>query len=99
MGVPLYINWVIAAALGSVAGSFIQHPEAIGLDFVATSYFMIMVLGFRKRPNAYWVIAASALGALAVHLTAGPPWHFAGGAFAGMVVAALMARPKRPAEA
>jgi predicted branched-subunit amino acid permease len=41
------------------------------------------------------VIAASALASLLAYLTAGPPWHIAGGALIGMAAAALLAERKK----
>jgi len=94
LGLPLYTSWVLTTALGMGVGSLIGRPEAIGLDFVVTAYFMFLVVGYRTRPNALPIIAASAIAALLAYLLFGPPWHFAGGAIAGMSAAALLAKPK-----
>ncbi|MEA3041485.1 MAG: hypothetical protein QOC65_974, partial [Sphingomonadales bacterium] len=56
-----------------------------------------LVVGFRKRPNALPVILASAAGSVLAHVTLGPPWHFAGGALAGMAIAATLAMPRTAA--
>jgi predicted branched-subunit amino acid permease len=95
MCLPLYVNWVACTAVGALFGNLIARPQAIGLDFVVTAYFIHLVVGFRRRPNALAVIAASAAGSVAAYLTAGPPWHFAAGALAGMAAAAALARPRR----
>ena len=92
---PLYLSWVAATWLGAAFGSLIERPERYGIDFVVTAYFIHLVAGFRKRPNALAVIAASAAGSLLAYLAFGSPWHFAGGAGAGMCVAAAMASPRR----
>jgi 4-azaleucine resistance transporter AzlC len=94
LSLPLYANWMIATLVGAILGNFIRRPEAIGLDFVVTAYFLVIVLGYRKRPNALPVIGASAAAALAAYLAFGPPWHFAAGAIAGMATAALLVKPK-----
>jgi 4-azaleucine resistance transporter AzlC len=94
LGVPLYANWIVATAAGLVVGSFIARPEAIGLDFLVTAYFLSLLVGFRKRSNALPVIAVSIAAALLVYLTIGPPWHFAGGALGGMATGALLAKPR-----
>lgn len=91
---PLYASWVFLSGLGAVLGNLIRRPEVIGLDFLVTAYFVYLIVGFRKRPNALPVIAASAAGALAGHFILGPPWHFAVGALAGMATAAALARPR-----
>lgn len=97
LAVPMYFNWLASTAAGAIAGNLIPNPEAIGLDFVVTAYFIYLVVGFRKRPHAIPVILASAAGSVLVYLTAGSPWHFAGGAAAGMAVAAVLATPKESA--
>ena len=94
LGLPLYVNWVATTALGAVLGNLIGDPQAIGLDFVVTAYFIFLVMGFRERPNALPVIGASAAFAILAYVTVGPPWHFVAGAIAGMSVAALLARPQ-----
>jgi 4-azaleucine resistance transporter AzlC len=94
LSVPLYLSWIVTTAAGAILGNLIRKPEAIGLDFVATAYFLVLVLGFRKRPNAPPVIGASAVATLAAYLAFGSPWHFAAGALAGMAAAALLAKPK-----
>jgi 4-azaleucine resistance transporter AzlC len=93
LAIPLYLNWVISTALGLVLGNLIGRPEAIGLDFVVTAYFIVILLGYRKRPGATAVIGASAAAAVAAYLLFGPPWHFALGAVSGMTIAAVRARP------
>jgi 4-azaleucine resistance transporter AzlC len=97
LGLPLYASWMIVTILGAILGNFVRRPEAIGLDFVVTAYFLVIVLGYRKRPNALPVIGASAAAALAAYLTLGPPWHFAAGALAGMATAALLGGRERSA--
>ncbi len=94
LGLPLYVNWLVATAIGAILGNFIRRPEAIGLDFVVTAYFLVLILGFRKQPKALPVIAASAAAALAAWLLIGSPWHFAAGATAGMATAAILAGGK-----
>jgi 4-azaleucine resistance transporter AzlC len=95
MCLPLYVNWMVFTAVGALFGNLITRPEAIGLDFVVTAYFIHLVVGFRQRPNAIPVIVASAGGSVLAYLTVGPPWHFAVGAAAGIAVAATLAKPER----
>jgi 4-azaleucine resistance transporter AzlC len=97
LAVPLYLNWLVTTALGFVVGNLIGKPEALGLDFVVTAYFMFLVVGYRTRPNALPIIGASAAAALLAYVLFGPPWHFAGGAIVGMGLAALLAKPKAAA--
>lgn len=97
LGIPLYVGWIVVTALGTVIGFLVRSPEAIGLDFLVTGYFLFLVVGFRKRKNALPVIGVSAIASLAAYLTVGPPWHFAAGALAGMAIAALLAARGRSA--
>jgi 4-azaleucine resistance transporter AzlC len=94
LAIPLYVNWVLTTVAGAIAGTLIGRPQAIGLDFVVTAYFMFLVVGYRTRPNALPIIGASAAAALAAYLLFGSPWHFAGGAVCGMGTAALLAKPR-----
>jgi len=94
LAVPLYLNWLVTTAIGFVVGNLIGRPEALGLDFVVTAYFMYLVVGYRTRPNALPIIGASAAAALIAYVLFGPPWHFAGGATVGMGLAALLAKPR-----
>jgi predicted branched-subunit amino acid permease len=94
LSLPLYANWIVTTAIGAVLGNLIRNPQAIGLDFVVTAYFMFLIVGYRQRPNALPVIGASAAAALLAYVAFGPPWHFAAGALCGMAIAALLARPK-----
>lgn len=91
LSVPLYLSWLLVATLGATFGSLIRRPEALGLDFVVTAYFIYLVVGFRQRPNAVPIILASVAGSLLGYFGAGPPWHIAGGAGCGMAVAAALA--------
>lgn len=94
LALPLYVNWIVTTAVGFLFGNLIREPEAIGLDFVVVAYFIHLLGGFRQRPNAAAVILASAAGSVLAYLALGSPWHFAGGALAGMGAAVLLARPK-----
>jgi len=89
--VPLYLSWVGATVVGAAAGPVIGDPARYGLDFVLTAYFIFLVTRFRTRPNALWVIAASAATALPVWYLFGSPWHIGAGAFGGIATAVLLA--------
>lgn len=91
LAIPLYLNWIATTAIGFVFGNLIENPEAIGLDFVVIAYFIHLLAGFRARPNAVAVIAASAAGSVLAFLAVGSPWHFAGGALAGIALAVALA--------
>jgi predicted branched-subunit amino acid permease len=58
---------------------------------VVIAYFIHILFGFRQRPNALAVISASAAASVVAYLAAGPPWHFAAGAAAGLTAAVALA--------
>ena len=95
LALPLYVNWIVASAAGYLFGNWIGDPYVIGLDLVVIAYFVHILLGFRERPNALSVVAASAAASVAAYVTVGSPWHFAAGAVAGMAIAVVMVRPDR----
>ena len=92
---PLYANWFFSTLAGSIFGALLGGAERIPMDFVVIAYFIFLIVGFRKRSNASLVVLASAAGSVLAHLAYGSPWHFAGGAFAGMVLAASLAAPRQ----
>ena len=91
----LYFTWLIASAVGIVFGQLIDDPKAIGLDMLVPIYFLLLVLGFRGTPNMVPVFAMSAVVAALVYAFIGSPYHIAAGGFSGMLIAAMMAKPKR----
>ncbi|WP_322991018.1 AzlC family ABC transporter permease [Hoeflea sp.] len=94
LAVPIYIFWVLEAWAGALFGNLIAHPEAIGLDFVLSIYFLGLVLGFRKRANWLPVVIASGLGSILAYWLVGSPWHVSLGALVGVCVAVLL--PLKP---
>lgn len=91
-----WVNWVVGSTLGAVAGSFMGDPARIGADFAFTALFIGLIAGFWKGPATGVTIGASAGAAALAHVTVGSPWHVAAGALAGILAAALMARPAAP---
>lgn len=89
--IPIYIAWVIEAALGAYFGSLIKDPYALGLDFILPIYFLVLVMGFRKRRNWLPVVVVSGIASVFAFFTIGSPWHISIGAVAGILLAALMA--------
>ncbi|WP_419910164.1 AzlC family ABC transporter permease [Hoeflea sp.] len=89
--IPIFISWVIQAGLGGYFGRLIKDPYAFGLDFMLPVYFLVLVMGFRKRKNWLPVVVASGVASIAAFFTIGSPWHISIGAVAGVVLAALIA--------
>jgi 4-azaleucine resistance transporter AzlC len=81
MGAVFWANWVLWSTIGAMLGPVLGDPRRFGAD-VALS----------KGARSAAVVAASALAATLVHSLFGSPWHVLSGAFAGIVVAALLYR-------
>jgi 4-azaleucine resistance transporter AzlC len=90
MGVTTYASWLIATALGAIAGSFIPQPELFGLDFAFPAVVICLVLGFAKSWHAAPVIAASAIVALLTHRFVERTWFVVAGG-----LAVLLPAPKK----
>lgn len=93
----LYPAWVASTAVGALFGRLIDDPAALGLDFLLPAYFTILLMGFRDRPNAGPIIAASGAAALLAYLVLGSPWHIGAGATTGVGLAALLAHRRMKA--
>lgn len=90
----LPLAWISATFLGAWLGSFLGDPKRLGADFAFTALFIGLVAGFWKgRITAFTVVASGAVSAL-TYITAGPPWHVAAGAFAGIAAAYFAAEPE-----
>ena len=90
----LYVVWLAATAVGIGFGALITDPRAIGLDMLVPIYFMLLVMSFRTKPNALVICITSAVVCGVIYQTLGSPYHIAAGGFAGMVLAAALAKPK-----
>jgi branched chain amino acid efflux pump len=90
--VPLYVLWVCGTIVGAIFGGLITKPEAFGLDFLLPIYFLIILIGFRKRRNFLPVVCVSASVSYLALRTLGEPWHISLGAMAGIAAAAMLPR-------
>jgi predicted branched-subunit amino acid permease len=90
----LYFTWLIASAVGIVFGQLIDDPRAVGMDMLVPVYFLLLVMGFRTKPNMALVFMVSAGIAALVYALVGSPYHIAAGGLSGMLVAALAAKPE-----
>jgi predicted branched-subunit amino acid permease len=94
----IYFPWLICSVLGAWFGSMIGDPKVWALDVLLPVYFLGLVVGFRRKPGFYPVVAASMVGAVAGYYLVGSPWHVSIGAICGVLVAALLPLPDRPRE-
>ncbi|MEX3010075.1 AzlC family ABC transporter permease [Hoeflea sp. TYP-13] len=90
VAIPVYSCWVLEAAVGAYFGKLIKDPYAFGVDFMLPIYFLVLVMGFRKRRNWLPVVVTSGLASILAYYTVGSPWHVSLGALAGVLLAALI---------
>tara|TARA_Y100000815_G_scaffold222942_1_gene209749 strand:- start:21607 stop:22287 length:681 start_codon:yes stop_codon:yes gene_type:complete len=94
-GLTFYVTWLFEGWLGAVFGSLVKNPADYGIDFLLTVYFLVLVMGFRKRSNWLPVVIVSAVVSVGAYMLVGSPWHVSIGAIAGVAVAAAIGgRPK-----
>lgn len=94
-GLTFYVTWIFEGWLGAVFGSLVENPAEYGIDFLLPVYFLVLVMGFRKRSNWLPVVLVSAVVSIGAYALVGSPWHVSIGALAGVAVAAAIgARPK-----
>lgn len=79
----LFVGWTSGTMAGTLAGSVLPDPGALGLDFAATAAFIGILAGiFRGRSDiSPWIIAAGA--ALLTERVLGGHWYVIAGALAG----------------
>lgn len=90
LGLPIYVCWVAEAWIGALFGRLVSDPHALGIDFLLPIYFLGLVMGFRKRAMWLPVVGVSAVATIAAYHTVGSPWHVSVGAFAGILLGALL---------
>ncbi len=88
----LPVGWVGGTVLGAWLGSFMGDPQRFGADFAFTALFIGLVAGFWNGRITAVTVAASGAASALTYLAAGPPWHVAAGAAAG-IAAAYVAAP------
>ena len=99
VALTMFFFWQTASVLGTVFGTYLEHPEAWGLDFAFPAIFIALALGFWKGTRRSGpVLLASAAVAVAVHTTVPGAWYVIAGAIAG-IAAAVMTAPRAAAEA
>src|SRR5262245_31910604 len=86
--------WTGTTLLGAWLGSFLGDPRRLGADFAFTALFIGLTAAFWKGRVTAAAIAASGIASAVTYVLAGPPWHVAAGAFAGIAAAYLAASEK-----
>ncbi len=92
-GLVQYFYWMISTAVGGLLGNLISNPQAIGMDMLLPIYFLLLLMGFRAKPNWLTCVIVSGLVSVLVYQTVGAPWHIMSGAISGVVAAALIGKP------
>lgn len=83
----LPVAWIGSTFLGAWLGSFLGDPKRLGADFAFTALFIGLIAGLWKGRATAITVAASATASALAYVVAGPPWHVAAGAFAGIAAA------------
>ena len=94
----IYVPWIVFSVLGAWFGSMLGDPKVWAIDVLLPIYFLGLVVGFRRKPGFYPVVAASMIGSVVAYYLVGSPWHVSIGAICGVLVAALLPLPDRPRE-
>lgn len=95
IGGALYLLWMVTTLVGGLFGRLIEDPRSLGLDFLLPVYFLAVLMGFRSRKGFLPIALSSALVSVLAFRLLGPPWHFALGGLAGVLLAAALASPER----
>lgn len=96
---PFYFGWVLFTTLGAIFGAAIKDPAAYGLDFIFSAIFIALIAGFWRGSSSAIILFASSLAAIAVKFSAPGAWYIMAGALAGVITAALIAKPEHKAGA
>jgi 4-azaleucine resistance transporter AzlC len=91
LALSLPVAWIGGTLLGAWLGSFMGDPARFGADFAFTALFIGLVAGFWRGRVTLFTVAASGGASALVCLSAGPPWHVAAGAAAGILAAYVAA--------
>ncbi|MTI19164.1 branched-chain amino acid ABC transporter permease [Rhodobacteraceae bacterium RKSG542] len=94
ISLPFFSNWVISSFIGAFIGPVMGDPATIGLDFAFTALFVFLVMSFWTGYRSGLVIAASGLTSVLVNILVEGAWYIIAGALAGMLVAAILAKPE-----
>jgi 4-azaleucine resistance transporter AzlC len=85
-GLAIWGFWIVATAIGAVAGGRIGNPQTYGLDFVLTAIFLALLVGFwdGRASVAPWIGAA--VGAVVVEALLPGRWYILAGGLAASLV-------------
>ncbi|SEG63535.1 AzlC family ABC transporter permease [Halobellus limi] len=81
-GLAIWVFWVVATAIGAVAGGRIGNPETYGLDFVLTAIFLSLLVGFWEGRTSLAPWIAAAVVAVVVEAVLPGRWYILAGGLA-----------------
>ena len=87
-GILMWVTWIVATAVGALAGATLGDVSRFGFDAVMLAFFTAIIVGqWRGRADLLpWISAAAVAVLCAAALT--PGWHIIAGALAGGTVGA-----------
>jgi 4-azaleucine resistance transporter AzlC len=91
LGLPLWVNWIVASVMGAIIGRSLGEPAAYGLDFAFSALFIAILASFWKGPKTGAILVASGGVAALAKLFILGAWYIVLGGLAGVVLAAAMA--------
>jgi 4-azaleucine resistance transporter AzlC len=91
LGLPLWVNWIVASVMGAIIGRSLGEPAAYGLDFAFSALFITILASFWKGPKTGAILAVSGGVAALAKLFIPGAWYIVLGGLAGVVLAAVMA--------
>lgn len=94
-GTLCWLSWLAATLTGRLAGSVIENPTALGLDFAFTATFLALLLGMWKgRPDLLpWIVGG--LVALLVSQLVEGNWYIIAGGLSGSLAGAIAETRRR----
>lgn len=98
VGLVIYTSWVTFSIFGAWFGAMLGDPRVWAIDVLLPTYFLGLVIGFRRKPGFYPVVATSMLTSIAAYYLVGSPWHVSIGAICGVLVAAFLPLPSKARE-
>ena len=85
LSVLFYLNWIASTLVGALLGALLGDPAALGLDFVFTALFVVLVTRFWRGAETGLVLMASGLAAIVAHKFLPGAWYIPAGALAGVL--------------
>lgn len=98
LGLPLWINWTVATAIGALLSRGLGDPAALGFDFAFAALFIAILASFWKGARTGAVLAASGATAALAKLAVPGAWYVVLGGLAGVITAALLWSPQGAAD-